>query len=59
LHAFTRRQFAARHMFGACGLATAGSHFGELHSQVLHLLAQSGCIGLKVGRSGVELGLQN
>jgi uncharacterized protein YjhX (UPF0386 family) len=46
-------------MFSTRRIATAGSHFGELHRQVLHLLAQGGRIGLKVGRSGVELGLQN
>ena len=59
LHAFARRQLAARHMFGTRCLATAGSHFGKLHRQVLHLLAQDGCIGLEVGRSDIELGLQN
>jgi uncharacterized protein YjhX (UPF0386 family) len=46
-------------MFSASCLTAAGSHFGELRHQVLHLLAQGGRIGLEVGRSGVELGLQN
>jgi hypothetical protein len=46
-------------MFGARHIAATGSHFGDLRCQVLHLFAQGGRIGLKVGGSGVELGIQN
>jgi len=52
------QQFASRRMFGTCGLTTAQCGLGDLCIQSVHQGAHGAGIGLEVGRTGVELGIQ-
>ena len=59
LHALAGQQLAPRGVLGACRFAAALGDLVKLGAQVIHQRAHGGGVGQKVGRAGVELGVEN
>ncbi len=57
--ALAHQQFATRHVTLLSGLATAFADAGEQGAQILDLLQHRCAIGSELGRTGIDLGMQD